>query len=876
VAVFALVLLLAQAKTYVPLPEEAYQRTAHAARRTGPIELDGKVDEPAWLAAPAETEFTQATPDEGSAPTVRTTFRILWDDEYFYLGVICEDPEPPTVTLTRRDRAIEGDYIQFDLDTTLDRRTAYHFQVYASGTQQDGLHFNDTDTTLDWDAAWDSAVHREPGKGWSLEVRIPLRVMRIPEHSTVWGFNIYRVTSRRHEEDQWRFRPNGRNGNVSRLGLLAGLDGIRPVRALELKPYLSLRAARTTPPPAYLPRSEATFGCASESLDPKIGLTQCVGADFRYSLASDLALVGTLNPDFGQVEADQHVLNLSTFETFFPEKRPFFLEGLDLFKPALHFDVGGPYGGDAYQIFYSRRIGRATPTADDLGLASDQSIVYEQGSRPIASALKLSGTIGSTSVGLFSAVEPRVSAQVQEPDGRVDTVRTVEARNDAVLRVRAPVGDQAFAGVMATAADPLFTDPSRGVDRTHAHVGEGDVAVFTKDRSTELDVQAVGSVLTDNTPQTLRDGTFLDRAASGGAFSGKLKHVEEYWFANLNVDYMSPSFTVDTLGFMPRANLARAMAYVGLQAPHPNGFWQNAQVILIGREVRNADFDLRLDRDLILEGYFNTPSGWFFDMGAIVAAPFVDDRELLDGTPLERQRSVTWYGALNSDSRKPLQVVFNWFETRSMPRFERSDQLDLVLNLRPLPQLDGSIEVVYNASAGTLRQIRAAGVLPGQGDPTVEIDPRFATETTREYLLAEQTTRSVSGILRGTYSFTPRLTLQAYAQLFTAGIAYADPQRGVVGRGKQTLRLGTLAPATAADLPPDVDDRQATLDVNVILRWEWRTGSTLYLVYAHSGANDVLPLTRGLDFRHELSTLTSAGATRGDSVLVKVDLLSAL
>jgi hypothetical protein len=890
VPALAVLLLLAQAKPFTPLPEESYQRVAHAARRTGPIELDGKLDEEAWKAAPVETEFTQATPDEGSAPTVKTSFRILWDDEYFYLGAECEDPEPLTVTLTRRDRSIEGDFIQFDLDTTYDRRTAYHFQVYASGTQQDGIHFNDTDTSMDWDAAWESAVHREEGKGWSVEIRIPLRVMRIPEGSKRWGFNFYRVTSRRHEEDQWRFRPNGRNGNVSRLGVLEGLEGIHPVRALELRPYLSLRLDRNTPPPPFLPGPTLTTGCATEFVDPKLGLTQCVGADFRYNLASDLILSGTVNPDFGQVEADQRVLNLTTFETFFPEKRPFFLEGLDLFTAPLKVDVGGPYGGNAYQMFYSRRIGRGTPSADDLSLTVPQQSIYQQATVPIASAVKLSGTVGQTSVGAFSAIEPRVFAQVATTNGQYEKVRTVEARNDTVLRVRAPIGDQTYVGVMATSADPIFTDPAADlpgmtVDRMHAHVGEGDLTIFSRDRSTELNAQALGSVLTGNTPQTLRDGTYLGSTASGGAFSAKLKHVEEYWFADVNGDYLTPRFSVDTLGFMNRANLARAMGYVGLQAPHPNGFWQNAQLLLAGREVHDSTLDLRLDRDLIVEAWMNTPSGWFLDTGTLLGAPYVDDRELLDGTPLERQGYVAWYGAINSDSRKPLQVQFNWTQQRSMPRFERQNQLDLTLFVRPMPQLDGSLELIYNESAGTFRQIRPAGALPCPSwlagstcpDPTVQLDPQLAVQTSRQYILAQQQARSVSAILRGTWSFTPRLTLQAYAQLFTADIAYGAPYRAVVGPGKPVVRLDSLTPALASDLPPDADDRSASLNVNVILRWEWRTGSTLYLVYAHNGANDLQPPpTHGLDFHQEVSTLTSAGATRGDSVLVKVDLLSAL
>src|SRR5207248_3875171 len=199
-----------------------------------------------------------------------------------------------------------------------------------------------------------------------------------------------------------------------RVGLLDGIEGIHPVRELELRPYLASKILRNVPAFAT-PRAELG-SCATIGFDAQRQGGFCAGLDFRYNLASDLALVGTLNPDFGQVEADQRVLNLTTFETFFPEKRPFFLEGLDLFKPALRTDIGGPYGGDAYQIFYSRRIGRGTPSHDDLGLAGDQTILYQQPSVPVVGAVKLSGTVAGASVGVLSALEPRVTAQILQPD----------------------------------------------------------------------------------------------------------------------------------------------------------------------------------------------------------------------------------------------------------------------------------------------------------------------------------------------------------------------------------------------------------------------------------------------------------------------------
>ncbi|TMA43775.1 MAG: hypothetical protein E6J82_06065 [Deltaproteobacteria bacterium] len=869
---------VAQAQKELP-PESTFIRTAHAARRTGPgIEIDGRMDEPAWQAAPLHDGFTQVTPDEGRPATVRTAFRVLWDDEYLYFGAVCDDPEGATATLSRRDRFIEGDSVQFDLDTTFDRRTAYHFQVYAAGQQLDAIHFNDTDMTTDWDAAWDSAVAQTPN-GWSVEMRIPLRVMRIPESAKIMGFNVYRILSRRKEEDQWRFRPQGRQGDISRLGLIDGIEGIRPVRELELRPYVGFKAVRNVPTYAT-PRSELG-SCATLAFDRQRQGGVCAGLDFRYNLASDLALVGTVNPDFGQVEADQRVLNLTTFETFFPEKRPFFLEGLDLFKPALRADLGGPNGGDVYQIFYSRRIGRGTPTRDDLDLADEQKIVYQQPFVPVLGAVKMTGTVGSASVGLLTAFEPRVFAQVLQPGTpcdssgtaclpeRVDNMRSTEARFTSVARARTPLGDYGLAGVTATAAEPVFTSPSLGLtDRRHAHVGEGDLTLYTSDRVWETDLQGVASTLHGANAALLRDGTLRGSTSSGYALSGKLRRFGEHGIFGVQGDLLSPEFNVNDLGFMQRANLFRGMAFAGWRDPHPGPNWQAAQLILGIRELHDYSFAHRLNRDVFVDGWVNTNSFWFWETGFDVWSPFVDDRELEDGTPIERQANWQWFGYLSTDSRKPLQVQFYWTEGRSFPRFERLNQLGGTLVFRPMPRLDGTLDLAYNENAGTIRQIATPALLPGELDPT---------RRARSYVLAPQQARSLSATLRATYSFTPHLTLQAYGQLFTAGISYGNQLGATVARaGRPTVKLDQLVP-----LPPDqyvdANERQVGLNLNLILRWEWRTGSTFYLVYAHQSSNDLTSgVPRGLDYTGELSALSATGVAHGDTLLVKVDLLSAL
>jgi hypothetical protein len=155
-------------------------RVVRAARRVGPIKIDGKLDEPAWLAAEEGRGFTQINPEEGKPSPVATRFRVLWDEEALYIGMECDDPEKPVAYLSRRDRWVEGDRVDIDIETTNDRRTAYHFSVYAAGQQLDALHYNDTDSTTDWDATWESAVAITP-RGWSLEMRIPLRQLNIPE-----------------------------------------------------------------------------------------------------------------------------------------------------------------------------------------------------------------------------------------------------------------------------------------------------------------------------------------------------------------------------------------------------------------------------------------------------------------------------------------------------------------------------------------------------------------------------------------------------------------------------------------------------------------------------------------------------------------------
>ena len=863
---FALALVLAVPPTPVAvLSGDNVMRSLRAARRTGPIVIDGTPDEPAWLAAEEGTGFRQKEPTEGAPATEPTRFRVLWDDEAIYVGVWCDDSRPPTVRMARRDTFVDGDMVNVDIDSELDRRTAYHFSVFAAGQQLDGLHYNDTSFTTDWDAVWESAVARTD-RGWSVEMKIPLRVLRVPEGVKEMGFNVFRILHRRREEDQWKWTPRGLAGDVSQLGRLTGLEGVKPRRELEVKPYLAARATKAFPAPGPR-RAPATLGFC-----PSVGLTNdalsalCAGLDVKLGLTSDLVLVGAVNPDFGQVEADQRVLNLSTFETFFPEKRPFFLEGLDLYQPPVRASFGGPYGGDAFRLFYSRRIGRP-PGAPDL--PSDATVLSQPSARPILEAAKLSGEVHGATVGLVDTVEPATRAQVLYKDGSLGAPKTDETVHSAIGRARIPLGERGFAGAMVTAYDPLFAPGAR-----HAHSGGVDLTLFDEDRDWNFAGQLAGSVVTGGAPDVQRDGIVIGDGASGLAGEVKLSKEAGWLQGYLQADWMGPRFEVNELGYAKRANLARAVGMVQASALHQNALWQRANAALVCREVHDAGLALVLNRNCSLEGFVLLNSYWDFGGGGAVEPGAVDDRELGDGTPLELQPGWASWAFLDSDSRAPIVVSLFGLQIHRGPVSERYHELGATVVYKPAPRLQLQLDLSWNEGQGTWRRIRAAAA---DGDPANLLAPDVAATLPRTYLLARQSAAALSSVLRATYAFSPLLTLQVFAQVFGADVVYGAPTRATAAPGKSTVTLASLVPATAADVPPASDDRQASLDANVVLRWEWRLGSALFLVYSHSSANELTPMPGALSFARDYATLpASAGAAGTDTFLVKVDFFRAL
>ena len=363
-----------------------------------PPDIDGKMTDPVWDEVAWSGGFTQTRPNSGSAPSQQTAFKVVYDDKNLYVLIRAYDTEPERITkrVTRRDD-FDSDWVEVNVDSYFDKRTAFSFTLSAAGGRGDEAISNDGNN---WDSSWDPVWYGATSiddEGWVAEMRIPLSQLRFSgDEDQVWGFQVNRLFFRKDERSSWQFIPQNSPGWVSFFGELHGISGIKPSRRIELLPYVVGDVSRFQKEAGNPFRDGQTVD-SRFGLDSKIGLTGNVTMDL------------TINPDFGQVEADPSRVNLSAFELFFEERRPFFVEG----KNITEFRTGGgPFGND--QLFYSRRIGRQPQRTPPL--ATGQTAKTSDNTS-ILTAAKITGkTSGGLSIGIIDAVTEEAAA-IRIPSG---------------------------------------------------------------------------------------------------------------------------------------------------------------------------------------------------------------------------------------------------------------------------------------------------------------------------------------------------------------------------------------------------------------------------------------------------------------------------
>jgi hypothetical protein len=774
-----------------PCDRAADACTLRAAPLTGSIRLDGRLDEPDWTMADAATDFRQREPQEGAPASMRTEVRILYGADALYVGARLFDSEPGRIeaALGRRDEVNRADWFFVSIDGYRGKRTAYFFGVNAAGVQADGTVTGQQEDTS-WNAIWEAQVTRDEA-GWTAELRIPYAMLRFSRADVqTWGINFERYVPRLDERSEWSLvRQSDRGqGVVAGYGALSGLRGLRPRRNVQVAPYAVARGAS---------------GPAREARDAEAD----AGADARIGLAPNVTLDLTVNPDFGQVESDPAVLNLTAFETFLPERRPFFVEGADV----LRFGEGGGGGPNEISLLYTRRIGAGAP---------------------ILGAAKVTGrTAGGLSFGSLAALEG-------------DAIGAPRAY--AATRLRQEFGQQSRLGGIVTYFDasPQVSAPRRAL----AAGVDWDARLAANTYSFNGRGALTHRVLPGNPVRT------------GVALNAGIGRVRGNWRYGLTGDFKDAHFNPNDLGRSNRNNTVGVSGRLEheLNDGRPFGPFRRGSARVFG----GNSFTVRegYNQGLGLFAFLNLQTRGFSNISGRLTSDFllggVDAYETRGLGPIERPRRASLNVSVTTDTRRSWQL-----EPRLELQTDAAGRGAVEVGLEGEWAVGSRVQLSAEASVGaeqgalawaaneSLRRFETGWRIgPSGRNPARLKDADYAAFDDRGTLAAVLTgvapfdasgayyvpivgfrdARSADLTTRATLTFTRSLTLQLYGQLFAA--------RGRYARLAVLARPDERRPFDA--YPKRLQFSDASFQSNAVLRWEYRPGSALFVVWTQARETD--------------------------------------
>jgi len=813
--------------------------TVTAFRITQPIKIDGILDEDIWKNSKAITGFKQRNPDEGKPATEKTVVRIFYDDDAIYVGARMFDRAPDSIVarLVRKDNNSNSDQFMVFFDPYNDKRSGYYFGLTAAGTFKDGVLFNDDWNDGSWNAVWEGKVNIDD-KGWTAEMRIPFSQMRFKlGKSNVWGINFKRIISRNNESDYLSYVPKIGSGFVSHFVELQGLNNIKPQNKLEVLPYVTAKSSFTQKENGNPFKDGSSF-------------LSSFGLDLKYGLGSNLTLNATVNPDFGQVEIDPAVINLSDVETFFAEKRPLFVEGSSIFN----FGRGGAsrywnFNFSNPNFFYSRRIGR---------IPQGSLPSYDYADPPtgthILGAAKLTGKIGDFNVGVIQSLTKREFADIVL-SGKRSSVEVEPLTYYGVFRAQKEFneGRQAL-GFMSTIASRAFSDNRlRNEINSSAFAGGIDGWTFLDDSKTWVLTGWAGmSTIRGNSKRILNvqqnSQHYFQRpdfnyesidsnATSLTGFAGRfyLNKQKGNLIFNTAFGFITPKFDVNDLGFLRRTNVMNGHIGAGYKWTQPTDFYRYIE--LGGAFFRSYDFDGNKTSDGFFHGGFIQFLNYYSINWNFVYNPETFNNRATRGGPL--MINLPGYQVnlnVRSDSRKDFVFGVNYFSYR------KTDGANFWsagtgVEFRPASNIFLSLSPSYN------KNIDHAQYLGTFSDP-------FAANTYgKRYVFGELEQTTFSANIRLNWTFTPTLSLQLFLQPLLSTGKYTNYKElakpssfdfNVYGQGNSTFDNNNYIadPDGAGPASPiEIGKRDfnfSSLRGNAVLRWEYSPGSVLFFVWTQT------------------------------------------
>lgn len=814
-------------------------KSVNAKKTTENITIDGILSEQVWQESPSANVFIQRNPNEGKEASEKTELHIAYDDENIYLAARMYDDHPDSIIahLTRRDNVLLSDRILIFFDSYHDKRSGYYFSINAAGTLTDGVLFNDDWDDNSWDAVWEgkSTVDK---KGWVAEVKIPFSQLSFKDSDEqTWGFNLKRIIARKNEEDYLTRFPRNEGGFVSRFIELNGIKGIKPSTKIELVPYLTGKSEFTQQTPGNPFNNGSKYSTS-------------LGADLKMGIGSNLTLNATINPDFGQVEIDPAVINLSDVETFYSEKRPFFVQGSSLFD----FGTGGArnywgFNWPGIDFFYSRRIGRvpqgSTPDADFADYPSGVHIL---------GAAKLSGKLGDNwNIGTIHAVTNREYAKYSI-NGNKSQAEIEPLTYYGVARVQKEFneGKQGL-GFISTYTGRNYREFSLS-DITNKNSVTGGIDGWTSLDSSKTWVFTgyTGFSNITGTPERMisiqeNSQHYFQRPDAGHVkvdsnitsmtgFAGRYFLVKQKGntFVNAAFGFITPKFDANDMGFFSRADVINWHAGGGYAWSDPTSYYRSAE---LGAAIfRSYDFDKNVTSQGIYSfSSYEFTNYYFLNLNLGYNFEAISNRRTRGG-PLTKNPSVlTFSGQINSDGRNKLIFGLGYFTEQSISA--RSNGVDVSVEYHPAPNIALSISPSYSADFSKAQYLN-----------TVD-DPAAVNTFSKRYVFAELHQQTISAGIRLNWTFTPNLSLQLYMQPLISTGKYNDY--------KELAKSNSFDFNTYKNISYNQDNDQfdvipenggiaskfsisnpsfnyISLRGNAVLRWEYLPGSVFYFVWTQS------------------------------------------
>lgn len=825
--------LAAQDSTTV-VPKKIYNTKALDTEK--PPVIDGLLDDVSWDLVEWANDYVEFQPDENTAPTFQTNFKIVYDDKNLYVAFRCYDDEPDKIEqrLSRRD-GFSGDWVEINIDSYFDKRTSFSFTVTAAGVKGDEFVSNNGN---DWDESWNPIWYTKTNideEGWTAEMRIPLSQLKFAKSDNqVWGVQSTRRIFREEERSLWQRKPIDTPGWVSEFGELHGLVNLKPQKQLEIQPY-TVAKLETFEAEEGNPFRDGNNSDITAGLDAKIGIT------------NDLTLDLTINPDFGQVEADPSRIALDGFQIFFQERRPFFVENNNIFDfNVSQSEAGNTFGFD--NIFYSRRIGRSPQGFPDT---EDGEFVEQPDNTPILGAAKFSGkTKDGWSIGVLESVTAKRYATIDNNGNRRREV-VEPLTNYTVGRLQKDMNDgDTYVGGMITATnrDNLteeldFLHKSAytgGFDFKHQwndrdwYVG-GNV-VWSHVKGSEEAIQRTQESITHLFQRVGADHVEVDTtrtAMSGTGGNIQLGKVGDgHWKFESGATWRSPELELNDIGFQRQADDIRHYTWIGYQTLKPDSTFRRVGINYNHWSV--WDFNGNQNQlQFNTNSWQNWKGNWFTNLGFNYRPILYSNSALRGGPRLRQSPEFSFWNGINTDRRKKLRFSAFHNGGKAFDKSSSSYFIEAGFSYQPTNALRISAFPSYSINNDKLQYI-----------DNIDIDGNT------RYLNGEIEQRTLSMSFRLNYTINPNLTIQYWGQPFISRGRYSNFKHVTDPMAKDFNDRITSFTANQITLSDDTYNVDEDLDgtnefsfddpdfsfiqfrSNLVLRWEYIPGSEIFLVWS--------------------------------------------